>query len=302
MDLVAQAGDAAAQALVVDYPRSSAIGSALRIALSPLPPSQVRSVCLDWVQNASVHYCDKQVCKVCYRSAQRFKRVSVCVQEDATLVRSNMIYWQDRRGVGGAQGEKGRARGSKRATWRLLASVDFAQHGTATPGHWHLNCTAAGTILNHCGPNGETWHGPREPGRGGSERVGAFHAASLPTGCGLRPYAPLAPRASAPARRRLGLALPDVVAAHPGWLPISCTARAGPAGCRGARTRRRRSHGATPRQEEAGGVGETAPGVRCACGAGRWIPEKAPPTREAWWALVPRTTCTALPSPRCPIA
>uniref|UniRef100_A0A7S4GQA7 Uncharacterized protein n=1 Tax=Oxyrrhis marina TaxID=2969 RepID=A0A7S4GQA7_OXYMA len=43
--------------------------------------------------------------------------------------------------------------------WALLASVDFAQHGTAASGHWHLNRNAQGDMLEHWGVRGTVFHG-----------------------------------------------------------------------------------------------------------------------------------------------
>mmetsp|Transcript_18760 Transcript_18760/g.41760 ORF Transcript_18760/g.41760 Transcript_18760/m.41760 type:complete len:432 (+) Transcript_18760:78-1373(+) len=43
--------------------------------------------------------------------------------------------------------------------WALLVSVDFAQHGMAASGHWHLNRNAQGDMLEHWGVRGTVFHG-----------------------------------------------------------------------------------------------------------------------------------------------
>mmetsp|Transcript_15466 Transcript_15466/g.31786 ORF Transcript_15466/g.31786 Transcript_15466/m.31786 type:complete len:339 (-) Transcript_15466:111-1127(-) len=43
--------------------------------------------------------------------------------------------------------------------WWLLASVDFEQHGSAPPGHWHMNRAPLGEVIPHWGPRGEVFHG-----------------------------------------------------------------------------------------------------------------------------------------------
>lgn len=43
--------------------------------------------------------------------------------------------------------------------WLLLCSVDFAQHGSAPSGHWHLNLTPGRDQVEHWGPRGSVFHG-----------------------------------------------------------------------------------------------------------------------------------------------
>lgn len=59
---------------------------------------------------------------------------------DNGVVRQNMIYVREQ-------------------SWFLLASVDFCQHGSAPPGHWHLNRTPTGERVEHWGPHGDVYHG-----------------------------------------------------------------------------------------------------------------------------------------------
>ena len=45
--------------------------------------------------------------------------------------------------------------------WKLLVSVDFEHHGSAPPGHWHVNVTPGGDPMPHWGPSKEhaVFHG-----------------------------------------------------------------------------------------------------------------------------------------------
>jgi len=47
----------------------------------------------------------------------------------------------------------------RQSTWWLVASVDFAHHGEAAPGHWHINRTPSGDRVEHWGPRGAVFHG-----------------------------------------------------------------------------------------------------------------------------------------------
>mmetsp|Transcript_47563 Transcript_47563/g.101760 ORF Transcript_47563/g.101760 Transcript_47563/m.101760 type:complete len:436 (-) Transcript_47563:36-1343(-) len=64
----------------------------------------------------------------------------LCVLENG-LVQHNMIYLRNS------------------SSWWLLASVDFAWHGEAGPGHWHLNRTPHGEQIEHWGPRNNVYHG-----------------------------------------------------------------------------------------------------------------------------------------------
>eukprot|EP00808_Paulinella_micropora_P031321 g22053.t1 len=46
--------------------------------------------------------------------------------------------------------------------WQPLCSVDFVRHGTAPPGHWHLNRTSDGDVMQHWGDGGSVFHGRPE--------------------------------------------------------------------------------------------------------------------------------------------
>ena len=74
--------------------------------------------------------------------APLFKVVSVTTPDDPREVWHNMIYF------------------SREGWWVLLASVDFATHGSAQPGHWHLNRAPLGEFVPHWGRRGDgTFHG-----------------------------------------------------------------------------------------------------------------------------------------------
>ena len=51
--------------------------------------------------------------------------------------------------------------GDGMAEWRPLVSVDFESHGSAPPGHWHLNQTPEGDMMPHWGPGkgNKVFHG-----------------------------------------------------------------------------------------------------------------------------------------------
>mmetsp|Transcript_100 Transcript_100/g.272 ORF Transcript_100/g.272 Transcript_100/m.272 type:complete len:411 (+) Transcript_100:33-1265(+) len=65
----------------------------------------------------------------------------VSITEAHGRVRQNLIYIND---AGG---------------WQLVASVDFVRHGDSPSGHWHLNRTPAGDVVEHWGPLGQVYHG-----------------------------------------------------------------------------------------------------------------------------------------------
>lgn len=74
-----------------------------------------------------------------------FKVVSVADVKWPTVIRKNFIYGVD-------DGDR----------WTLVASVDLQQHGSAAPGHWHLNRTPHGDIIPHYHGEGKsegTFHG-----------------------------------------------------------------------------------------------------------------------------------------------
>jgi len=60
---------------------------------------------------------------------------------DGGAVRQNLIYVREEE------------------SWFLIASVDFCQHGSAAPGHWHVNRTPTGDRIEHWGPHGDVYHG-----------------------------------------------------------------------------------------------------------------------------------------------
>jgi len=70
-----------------------------------------------------------------------FRVASVVWSEQPGRVRQNLVFCN----------EGGR--------WLLLCSVDFARHGTAPSGHWHLNLTPGQDQVEHWGPRGSVFHG-----------------------------------------------------------------------------------------------------------------------------------------------
>eukprot|EP00301_Raphidiophrys_heterophryoidea_P008971 c13268_g1_i1.p1 GENE.c13268_g1_i1~~c13268_g1_i1.p1 ORF type:complete len:307 (-),score=76.11 c13268_g1_i1:28-948(-) len=125
--------------------QNSAVGSMVQLALQPQPLEALRYTALDWLPRMDVQFADKQVEKFSHNPRELFKIVSVSLDTDPDIVRTNMIYGKD-------QSRK----------WALLASIDFARHGSALPGHWHVNRTPDGSMVEHWSIRGEVWHGEEE--------------------------------------------------------------------------------------------------------------------------------------------
>uniref|UniRef100_A0A6U3UCD6 Uncharacterized protein n=1 Tax=Ditylum brightwellii TaxID=49249 RepID=A0A6U3UCD6_9STRA len=184
------------------------IGTRLHLALEPHPLDRICTSLLNSVEMAEVIEADSRVCKRAASAGQcLFKVVSVAPYDEPDVVWCNLIYVRtdadhagivvdnkfskDRRDcdvaapdsptmttTGGspcAMSKRKLRRRKKREgsvrRWELLASVDFAQHGSALPGHWHLNRNMCGDLLPHMSirfdteENGggsssnEVWHG-----------------------------------------------------------------------------------------------------------------------------------------------
>lgn len=125
--------------------RDSVIGEFLRSALTPLPREAIMYSVVDWLEEGSVQEANEHVTKRSGHLSQQFKVVSVSLAVDSDTVRSNLVY---------AKGDSG--------WWNLLASVDFARHGSAEPGHWHLNRSPNEQTIEHYAFKGEVWHGSPE--------------------------------------------------------------------------------------------------------------------------------------------
>eukprot|EP00299_Pterocystis_sp_00344_P008816 c3491_g1_i1.p1 GENE.c3491_g1_i1~~c3491_g1_i1.p1 ORF type:complete len:319 (+),score=73.04 c3491_g1_i1:75-959(+) len=118
------------------------VGEHLKLALIPQPLSTLRYCILDWMTDLSVQVANDHVEKFSHDPAEQFKIVSVSTESDPMVIRFNLIYTK------GATG-----------SWTVLASVDFAQHGSAPPGHWHLNRNTHSQIIEHHAIQGDVWHG-----------------------------------------------------------------------------------------------------------------------------------------------
>jgi len=125
--------------------RDSSFAKLIKLALSPQPRKAVLYTYLSLEQDIvskvnSVHVrIDKDV-----RSRHRVQVVSVSSKDRADVILQNYIY------------------ASHQSTWVLLFSVDFARHGEAPPGHWHLNITPGGQLVQHWGLKGKVFHGNPE--------------------------------------------------------------------------------------------------------------------------------------------
>jgi hypothetical protein len=178
------------QALCEEYEKTGSIGTLLRLAMEPHPLDVIHfsSICHLEAANDVVE-ADEYVCKSVGSAASPclFKVVSVAPREDPSIVWSNLIYARsdlDHPAQGNGDDSAINSKTSEETSptsrrqrrkdrhgrrqpphWELLASVDFAQHGSALPGHWHLNTTSCGDVLPHLqiseeeGGGRETWHG-----------------------------------------------------------------------------------------------------------------------------------------------
>jgi len=110
----------------------------LRKALRPVQPRYFEEVVRNHgIKGAHEHL--QQQWGAAPATSEELARV-VSITEASGRVRQNLIYIND----GG---------------WHLMASVDFVRHGDAPPGHWHLNRTPTGDIVEHWGPMGQVYHG-----------------------------------------------------------------------------------------------------------------------------------------------
>eukprot|EP00565_Helicotheca_tamesis_P000347 CAMPEP_0185740062 /NCGR_PEP_ID=MMETSP1171-20130828/36868_1 /TAXON_ID=374046 /ORGANISM="Helicotheca tamensis, Strain CCMP826" /LENGTH=362 /DNA_ID=CAMNT_0028411801 /DNA_START=143 /DNA_END=1231 /DNA_ORIENTATION=- len=171
------------------------IGSRLHLALKPHPLKLICLSRLSNVETAEVIEADSCVCKRATSAGQKlFKVVSVAPRDEPDVVWCNLIYVRTDAdhapgvSINGADEhtngtvahdaqttpcalskrqlrQRKKREGSARR-WELLASVDFSQHGSAMPGHWHLNRNMCGDLLPHMSirfdeESGEqcTWHG-----------------------------------------------------------------------------------------------------------------------------------------------
>jgi len=125
--------------------KDSSFAPLIKLALTPQQRDAVlyTHLCLepDTVSKVnSVHLrIDKNV-----RSHHRVQVVCVSSKDRADVVLQNYIYV------------------CNEGTWVLLFSVDFARHGEAFPGHWHLNITPSGQLVQHWGLKGIVFHGNPE--------------------------------------------------------------------------------------------------------------------------------------------
>eukprot|EP00298_Acanthocystis_sp_HF-20_P005072 c15352_g1_i1.p1 GENE.c15352_g1_i1~~c15352_g1_i1.p1 ORF type:complete len:289 (-),score=99.97 c15352_g1_i1:25-891(-) len=118
------------------------VGKLLKETLMPQPYLNVTYECIDWISQIDVKYSHQQVEKVPELETDKFKIVSICSEQDCDVVMYNMVFALD---------ESNR--------WFLLTCVDFAKHGEAEAGHWHINRTPDGSLIEHWGFSGQVWHG-----------------------------------------------------------------------------------------------------------------------------------------------
>lgn len=128
------------QAMVAAF-AGSPIEAILRRALQPRGRDEVVF---------SLHECSFSDVAHAQHSAQQtfdsspgppFRLASVVSTEQPRRVRQNLVYCNE-------AGE-----------WLLLCSVDFARHGSAPSGHWHVNLTPGRDQVEHWGPRGSVFHG-----------------------------------------------------------------------------------------------------------------------------------------------
>uniref|UniRef100_A0A7S4NC56 Uncharacterized protein n=1 Tax=Odontella aurita TaxID=265563 RepID=A0A7S4NC56_9STRA len=161
----------------------AAAGAGLRLALEPHPLSDIHFAALHTREKPNVILADDVVFKHDVSAFDcLFKVVSVTPRDDPCVVWSNLIYVHSDLGVvkdenaslpdTASRAQRRRLTKHKRSAtkdtsghWVLTASVDFAPHGSAPPGHWHLNRTTCGDILPHLrlslgqGEKRNVWHG-----------------------------------------------------------------------------------------------------------------------------------------------
>jgi hypothetical protein len=174
-------GSSAGNALCKEY-ETTDLGGKLRSALEPHPLEDIQYAKLCHLEAANdVIEADAHVKKT-VDGQFKFKVVSVAPREDPTVIWSNLIYVRsdsrvenqkenDTSVLSGMEKKRRRRQRKRRikeqkSQWELIASVDFSQHGSALPGHWHLNRTSGGDLVPHlsleCGQdknNREVWHG-----------------------------------------------------------------------------------------------------------------------------------------------
>jgi len=120
------------------------LGNDLRSSLVPQSRKAIRFCAVEGMDEFTVTTMEKYVTKVSRPSQEIFKVVSFCSIDSPHIVDRNVIYVKD-----------------ETYTWQMLGSVDFAQHGEAGPGHWHLNRAPDGDLMEHWGPSiAKIFHGP----------------------------------------------------------------------------------------------------------------------------------------------
>ena len=164
------------------------LGDLLRFAMTPQPLARIEYSASNHLDSASnVTDADQYVSKLVNASdSHMFKVVSIAPRESSSTVWSNLIYVrsdaeESKTGSSSLQAasEHLLSRKQKRAIkrkkvpgslWVLIASVDFAQHGSAKPGHWHLNTSFSGDRedlsphmqVSVSETSRETWHGSED--------------------------------------------------------------------------------------------------------------------------------------------
>jgi len=134
-------GNEIEQELVKQF-ENTKVGKFLKESLKPQPYSSISYECLDWLPQIDVKYVHQQVEKVPDLATDKYKVVSVCSEQDSDTVMYNMIFVLDE---------------TKR--WFLLTSVDFAIHGEAESGHFHINRTPDSSMIEHWGLSNRIFHG-----------------------------------------------------------------------------------------------------------------------------------------------
>merc|ERR1719223_246398 len=115
--------------------------------LTPLSRDQIKYLHVNFARNLNVRSIDEFVAKSVLREDSEIicKVVSASTQDEPWIIKMNLLYFKH----------------PKRKVWQLLTSVDFAQHGAAETGHWHLNRTPEGGFVEHSGigDTAGSWHG-----------------------------------------------------------------------------------------------------------------------------------------------
>eukprot|EP00591_Stephanopyxis_turris_P007715 CAMPEP_0195519144 /NCGR_PEP_ID=MMETSP0794_2-20130614/14455_1 /TAXON_ID=515487 /ORGANISM="Stephanopyxis turris, Strain CCMP 815" /LENGTH=424 /DNA_ID=CAMNT_0040648253 /DNA_START=67 /DNA_END=1341 /DNA_ORIENTATION=+ len=189
------------------------VGERLRLALEPRPLESILHETIRHVENASNvveadSYVSKKASSSTCNPSHFFKVVSIAPRNDPDVVWCNLIYVRtdvasvvqrdenrdsifsselmiDKTNEGSAKvnsrkqrrkHKQNKAASGRKKWWELLASVDFAQHGSAPPGHWHLNRNSCGDVLPHLslslkhddnedrgkGSERQVWHGEED--------------------------------------------------------------------------------------------------------------------------------------------